>query len=49
MNPRPHSLKQVAQSALAGDSVDYALSNFLDEFYRQPRLEMLLELSLIHI
>ena len=43
MNSRPHSLKEVAECALAGDSADFALSNFLDEFYRQPRLEMLLE------
>ncbi len=43
MNFRPLSLKQVAQCTLSGDSTDFALSNFLDEFYRQPRLEMLLE------
>jgi hypothetical protein len=40
---RPKSLKEVAEQALAGESVDFALANFLDEFYRQPRLEMLLE------
>lgn len=43
MNSRPQSLKEVAQFALAGDSADFALRNFLDEFYRQPRPEMLLE------
>ena len=43
MNSRPRSLREVAERALAGASVDYALANFLDEFYRQPRLEMLLD------
>jgi hypothetical protein len=43
MNVRPQSLKQVAERAVAGDSAGYALRNFLDEFYLQPRLEMLLD------
>jgi hypothetical protein len=43
MNSRPQSLKEVAERALDGGSADYALRNFLDEFYLRPRLEMLLE------
>jgi hypothetical protein len=43
MNSRPRSLKEVAERALSGASSDFALRNFLDEFYREPRLEMLLE------
>lgn len=43
MNSRPQSLKEVAEQALAGESADLSLRNFLDEFYRQPRFEMLLE------
>ena len=43
MNSRPQSLKEVAERTLAGASADLALRNFLDEFYREPRLEMLLE------
>ena len=43
MSSRPHSLKEVAERTLAGASADFALRNFLDEFYRAPRLEMLLE------
>lgn len=43
MNSRPQSLKEVAERAIAGASSDFALRNFLDEFYREPRLQMLLE------
>ncbi len=43
MNSRPQSLKEVAERTLSGASADFALRNFLDEFYRDPRLEMLLE------
>ncbi len=43
MNSRPQSLKEVAERTLAGASADFASRNFLDEFYREPRLEMLLE------
>jgi hypothetical protein len=43
MNAKPHSLKAVAELARDGVSADYALANFLDEFYRQPTLEMLLD------
>jgi len=43
MNFSPQSLKELAERALAGASADLALGNFLDAFYRQPRLEMLME------
>lgn len=43
MNSRPQSLKEVAERTLAGASSGFALRNFLDEFYAQPQLEMLLE------
>ena len=43
MSARPHSLRQVAERARAGASLDLALRNFLDEFHLHPRLEMLLE------
>ena len=43
LNSRPQSLREVAERALAGASLDLALRNFLDEFHRHPRLEMLLE------
>ena len=43
LNSSPQSLREVAERARAGASLDLALRNFLDEFYRQPRLEMLLE------
>ncbi|EDY19237.1 conserved hypothetical protein [Chthoniobacter flavus Ellin428] len=43
MDSRPQSLKEVAERILAGSSAGFALRNFLDEFYLEPRLEMLLE------
>ena len=43
MQSSPRSLREVAQRALAGASVDHALANFLDEFYASPRLEALLD------
>lgn len=43
MNSAPPSLKTVAERVLAGVSADYALANFLEAFYREPALEMLLE------
>jgi hypothetical protein len=43
MNSRPQSLKEVAERTLAGASADLALRNFLDEFYLEPHIEMLLE------
>jgi hypothetical protein len=33
---RPKSLAEVARLAAAGDSFDFCLSNFLDEFYLRP-------------
>lgn len=33
---RPKTLAEVAQLALAGDSFDRCLANFLDEFYAAP-------------
>jgi hypothetical protein len=36
---RPKSLAEVAQLALAGESFDLCLANFLDEFYDSPNEE----------
>jgi hypothetical protein len=33
---RPKSLQEVAQLTLQGDSFDYCLANFLDDFYASP-------------
>jgi len=38
---RPKTLAEVAQLALAGDSFDRCLANFLDEFYAAPKADSL--------
>lgn len=38
---RPRSLAEVARMAAKGDSFDYCLANFLDEFYASPNAEAL--------
>jgi len=40
---RPDSLAEVARLALAGDSFDRCLANFLDEFNRSPEAARLFE------
>jgi hypothetical protein len=39
---RPQTLLQVAQLTLHGDSFDYCLANFLDDFYAAPGVAALL-------
>jgi hypothetical protein len=39
---RPKSLQEVAQLTLQGDSFDYCLANFLDDFYAAPSAAALL-------
>lgn len=34
---RPHTLAEVAQRAVRGESFDQSLANFLDEFYAAPK------------
>ena len=38
---RPHTLAEVASLALAGESFDRSLANFLDQFYSAPAAEAL--------